>query len=37
MSDELCIAVKDNEEEIFFLSSNSFDKNLYNRFHLERI
>ena len=37
MSDKLNITIKNDEKRIPFLSSNSFDKNLYNYLHLERI
>ena len=37
MSYKLCIAIRDNKKEIFFLSLNLFNKNLYNRFHFQRI
>ena len=37
MNDELNIAIKNNKKEIFFLLLNSFNKDLYNRFHFERV
>ena len=37
MNDKLYIAIKDNEEEIFFFLLNLFNKNLYNRLHLKRV
>ena len=36
MNNELCIAIKDNKEGIFFFLSNLFNKDLYNRLHLEK-
>ena len=37
MSYKLNIAIKNNDEKILFLSSNLFDKSLYNNFYLEKI
>ena len=34
---KLYIAIKDDEKNKFFFSLNSFNKDLYNRFHFQRV